>query len=161
MRQVLIFIGACVLATAPARAAQDDVWHVEAPQALGLLERVEALREAELTRILDQALASIGCAIPADLVAVFDIYLVDQVLTHLEYSVGPELAQQGFLALMLGQAVPEHPEGDAIVAAARVMQGRVSQRMRDGEWTQAQGVFRVDGCVQTGTVFNLAPYAAP
>lgn len=124
-----------------------------------LVAEAEALTEADIAEIFDAALASIGCALPADLVSVFDIYLVDQVMTHLGTPVGAQVAQQGFFALRHRSATINHPEADAVIAAALAISGHLAQRMRTSQLTQSQGLFQTERCEPAGTVFELAPYA--
>lgn len=152
----------CVACAVPlAHAAEDQVLSTELSiPCSDLGAQAETLTSDDVALIFDMALASIGCAVPVDLVSVFDIYLVDRVMLHLGAPVGPEIAQQGFFALRLGNDTISHPEARAVLAAARAMDGYLARRMRFGGMPLSQGLFRVEACEPTGTVFELAPYAA-
>ncbi len=124
-----------------------------------LLERAEALGPDQIARILHDALASIGCALPADLVGVFEVYLIDHVMAHIGQPIGPDLAQQAFFSQRSRSVTINHPDAGAILAAARAVDGQVAVVMGSGTLTLRQGMFDVPDCEATGTVFALAPYA--
>ncbi|WP_224814041.1 hypothetical protein [Hasllibacter sp. MH4015] len=125
-----------------------------------LLDRVQDLSEEEIATITQRAFERVGCAIPAELVSVFDIFLVDQVLTALGEPVGPDVARQGYFALRLRSSTIHHADARAVLAAARAVDGDVAAAMRAGRLTLRQGLFRVADCEPAGSVFVLAPYAA-
>lgn len=159
MRLSLRLVTLFALVAAPLQAAENLEFRAELPVPESLLARAEALTQTDTAAIFDAALASIGCAIPTDLVSVFDIYLVDYAMLYLGAPVGAEVAQQGFFALRLHSDTIHHEEARAVLAAARAMEGILAQRMRLGELPQSLGLFRAEDCEATGTIFNLAPYA--
>ncbi len=108
---------------------------------------------------MEEAYAAIGCALPIDLVSVFEVFLVDRVMMALGEPVGPEVAQQGFFALRLRSTTIRHPEARAVLVAARAVDGRLNDAIRSGRMAQRTGLFHVADCEPEGTLFALSPYA--
>ncbi len=126
-----------------------------------LLERAEALDAGAVDALLEQAYADIGCALPRDLVTVFEVFLVDRAMTALGAPVGPEVARDGVFALRLRSTTIRHPEARAVLAVARALEGRVAADLRDGRLRDWGGLLEVAECEPAGTLFALSPYAGP
>ncbi|MEX3016278.1 hypothetical protein [Gymnodinialimonas hymeniacidonis] len=124
-----------------------------------VLEQAEALDGPAVEAIMDEAYAAIGCALPSDLVTVFEVYLVDQAMIALGEPVGADVAREGFFALRLRSTTIRHPEARAVLAVARALEGRVAADMRSGRLRMVQGLFEVEDCTPNGTLFALSPYA--
>ncbi len=151
------------LACGPAYGA-DGQWELLVPTQAdahedSLLMRAEALDAAAVDVIVEEAYASIGCALPSDLVSVFEVYLVDRAMMALGEPVGADVAQQGFVALRLNAGTVRHPEAGAVLAAAQAVDGEVAADIRSGRMTMRLGLFRVADCEPAGTLFALSPYA--
>lgn len=152
----------CLLICADAGFANapGDVLRTQATAPEGrVLEQAEALDEAAVRAIVDRAYASIGCALPSDLVTVFEVYLLDQAMLSLGVRVGADVARDGVFALRLRSTTIRHAQARAVLSVARALQGRVAADIDDGRLQIRQGLFEVRDCVPGGTLFALSPYA--
>ncbi|MEJ6391350.1 hypothetical protein [Gymnodinialimonas ulvae] len=140
-------------------AGPGDIAWVQAPAPDDLLAQAEALDDGAVRAIVDRAYAAVGCALPSDLVTVFDIYLVDQAMTSLGVPIGPEVARDGVFALRLRSTTIHHPEARAILSVVRALHGRVAADVRAGHLRMRHGLFEVRDCVPEGTLFALSLYA--
>lgn len=154
-------IAGVILAVPPVLATGDGAPQAGPQRPAGALAaRAEALDGADVTNILNDAFAAIGCVLPTDLVSVFDIFLVDRAMAYLGEPVGPEVAQQGFFALRHRSTVIDHPEAAAVLGVARALEGRLSAEIRSDRLTMRGGLFRVADCEARGDLFALAAYAS-
>lgn len=124
-----------------------------------VLQRAEALDNAAIAAILEVGFAAIGCTLPGDLVTAFEVFLVDRTMMSLGQAVGPEVAQQGVVALRLRSTTIHHPEASAVLAVARALDGQVAHVIESGRLALRRGVYLVEDCVPEGTLFALSPYA--
>ncbi|MEJ6392267.1 hypothetical protein V8J82_03315 [Gymnodinialimonas sp. 2305UL16-5] len=126
--------------------------------AASLVDRIEALSEADITRIFNEAFAQIGCVLPSDLTDVFEYYLVGRVMAHLGAPVEPHWAQAGYFGARHPRQPLDHINGEAIRAAAISIQGRLYEDILSGRLGLRNGVFQMPDCMPQGTIFTLAPY---